>query len=290
MFKIGEFSKLTQVTVRMLRYYDEMGILKPARIDSWTGYRMYSVEQIPRLNKIIYLRDSGFQIAEIEQILNSESNKSNKSNKSSEVSENSKSNDFITEQLNKKYDEIKRNIQIEEEKLKKIEMARREILGERSEMYYQISIKSIPKYGVLSLRRIISNYYAEGELWQELSGFAAQQQISVSDKAFAIYHDPEYKEMDVDVELCVPVKKMGMDMGDFRYRYTEMIPIMACSMVYGDFSNIAGVYIAFSKWLQKNSQYKMGLNDRQIVHRGPWNEENPDNYLVEIQIPLIERL
>ena len=56
MFRIGEFSKLTQVTIRMLRYYDEMGLLKPSKIDPRTNYRMYSVEQIPTLNKIIYLR------------------------------------------------------------------------------------------------------------------------------------------------------------------------------------------------------------------------------------------
>ena len=55
MFRIGEFSKLMQVSIRMLRYYDEKEILKPAEIDSWTGYRMYSVDQIPILNKIIAL-------------------------------------------------------------------------------------------------------------------------------------------------------------------------------------------------------------------------------------------
>ncbi|MDN9927223.1 MerR family DNA-binding transcriptional regulator, partial [Clostridioides difficile] len=53
MFKIGEFSKLTQVSTRMLRYYDETGLLKPAKIDSLTGYRMYSAEQISTLNRII---------------------------------------------------------------------------------------------------------------------------------------------------------------------------------------------------------------------------------------------
>ena len=57
MFRIGEFSKLTQVSVRMLRYYDEMELLKPAKVDKWTGHRLYSVEQIPHLNKILYLRD-----------------------------------------------------------------------------------------------------------------------------------------------------------------------------------------------------------------------------------------
>lgn len=65
MFRIGEFSKLTQVSVRMLRYYDETGILTPAEVDKWTGHRLYSVNQILRLNKILYLRDSGLNVSEI---------------------------------------------------------------------------------------------------------------------------------------------------------------------------------------------------------------------------------
>ena len=69
MFKIGEFSKLTQVSIRMLRYYDEIGLLKPAEVDKFTGYRMYSSEQIPVLQKIILLRDTKFKIAEIKDII-----------------------------------------------------------------------------------------------------------------------------------------------------------------------------------------------------------------------------
>ena len=66
MFKIGEFSKLTQVSIRMLRYYDEIGILKPANVDSFTGYRMYSADQIPLLQKIILLGDAKFSTTEKE--------------------------------------------------------------------------------------------------------------------------------------------------------------------------------------------------------------------------------
>lgn len=51
MFKIGEFSKLTQVSIRMLRYYDEIGLLRPASVDLSTGYRMYCASQIPVLQK-----------------------------------------------------------------------------------------------------------------------------------------------------------------------------------------------------------------------------------------------
>lgn len=268
MFKIGEFSRLTQVTIRMLRYYDEMGLLKPAQIDPWTGYRMYSIEQIPILNKIIYLRDSGFNVAEIALAINNIES------------------DSIIEQLDKKQREIEGLIQLEKEKLRKIELAKKELQDNKSVMYYNVSIKSIPSYQVLSIRRIIPTYYAEGELWQELSAFAAQNNVLTSNDTFSIYHDTEYKEQDVDVELCVLVKKTGESVGDFIYRNTEPVPIMACTMVYGEFSNIAGAYQAFAKWLQEHSHYRMGGSSRQIVHRGPWNETDPEKYLIEIQIPL----
>ncbi|MDH6371899.1 DNA-binding transcriptional MerR regulator [Paenibacillus sp. PastF-3] len=151
MFRIGELSKLTQVSIRMLRYYDEAGLLKPQEIDKWTGYRMYSSEQIPILNRIVYLRDSGFNVAEIAIALD-------------------KNNDIsLIKQLDNKYAEIEKVIQDEQEKLRKIKLAKIEILGQKKEMYYNISIKAIPSYAVLSLRKIIPNYYAEGELWQELS-------------------------------------------------------------------------------------------------------------------------
>ena len=65
MFRIGEFSKLTQVSIRMLRYYDEQGLLKPSKTDPITGYRSYTSEQIPVLQRIIFLRDLDFQVSEI---------------------------------------------------------------------------------------------------------------------------------------------------------------------------------------------------------------------------------
>lgn len=267
MFKIGEFSKLTQVSIRMLRYYDEAGLFKPAEIDKWSDHRKYSVAQIPILNRIIFLRDSGFNVSEIARILDQ------------------KEEDFI-EQLDLKYSEIEKAIHCEQEKLRKITLAKNELLNGKSDIHYHISIKSIPACEVLSLRRKIPDYYAEGVLWQELSAFAAQHHIPLSDNTFSIYHDTEYKEADVDVELCVPVKKSGNSVGEFLYRSIEPIPMMAYTMVYGDFSNIAGAYLAFAEWLQKNSRYQMAGETRQIVHRGPWNEGNPEKYLIELQIPL----
>lgn len=113
MFKIGEFSKLAQVSIRMLRYYDETGLLKPAEIDKFTNYRLYSIEQIPVLNKIIFLRDLGFNVSEIAVALNHWED------------------EFIANQLDHKRLEIENGIKAGQEKLAKIELAKRDIRQEK---------------------------------------------------------------------------------------------------------------------------------------------------------------
>lgn len=268
MFRIGEFSKLTQVSIRMLRYYDETGLLKPEQVDTFTSYRLYSIKQIPTLNKIIFLRDIGFNVSEIAVVL-------------------SKWDDaFITEQLEKKRMEIQKTIQEEQSKLAKIELAKEDIQRDNIQIHYNVSIKNIPGYQVLSLRKVISDYYAEGQLWQELSAYAKENRIAISGNTFSIYHDTEYKETDVDVEICALTTSTGENSGSFTFRTTEPVPFMASTMVYGEFQNIAKAYLSFANWLTEHNQYKMAGQSRQIVHRGPWNEENPEKYLTEIQIPL----
>lgn len=74
MLKIGEFSKLTQVSVRMLRHYDEIGLLKPAEIDCFTDYRYYKEEQLPAMCRIKALKDMGFSLADIVRIMQLDGN------------------------------------------------------------------------------------------------------------------------------------------------------------------------------------------------------------------------
>ena len=69
MLRIGEFSKLSRVSIRMLRHYDDIGLLKPAEIDQFTGYRYYSPEQLPVVGRITALKDMGFSLADIVKML-----------------------------------------------------------------------------------------------------------------------------------------------------------------------------------------------------------------------------
>jgi len=268
MFRIGEFSKLTQVSIRMLRYYDEAGLLKPAEIDRFTHYRLYSAEQIPVLNKIKFLRDLGFNVSEIAATLDQWDDA------------------FVLEQLEQRRIEIEKAIRSDQDKLARIDLAQKDIRRETIRVHYNVAIKSVPGYQVLSLRRIVRDYYAEGELWQEMVAFTKEHQISISENTFTIYHDPEYREQDVDIELCLPVAEMGEDLGDFTFRETDPVPEMAYSMVYGPFSNITDAFLDLAYWLEEGGQYQMAGQTRQIVHRGPWNEDSPENYLTEIQFPL----
>ena len=271
MFRIGEFSKLTQVSIRMLRYYDDTGLLKPAETDYFTNYRLYSTEQIPILNKIIFLRDLGFNVSEIADALGNWND------------------EYIKSVLDKKHTETEKTIKSGQDILQKIEQAKIDITHGKIAIHCNVAIKEIPSYQVFSLRRIVPDYYAEGQLWKEMSEYTAKNHIPVSENTFTIYHDLEYKEQDVDIEVCVHVERMGNNQNGFVYRKTRPEPIMACTMVYGDFRNIAGAYLAFADWLQEHGHYKMSGQSRQIIHRGPWNEEKADNYLTEIQIPLENR-
>jgi DNA-binding transcriptional MerR regulator len=69
MFTIGDFARLGQVSIRMLRHYDTLGLLRPARVDPWTGYRYYEAGQLSRLNRVIALKDLGFSLQQVGEVL-----------------------------------------------------------------------------------------------------------------------------------------------------------------------------------------------------------------------------
>ena len=275
MFKIGDFSKLMRVSIRMLRYYDETGLLRPATIDKCTGYRLYSVEQIPVLQKIILLRDVKFTVAEIATALTNWDD------------------NFIVQQLVKKKQAIEAELRLERQRIGKIEMAINDINQGIIATHHNVSFKSIPSYTIISLRRIIPSYNCEGILWGELFRFIKQERLEVlirqGDNNLAIYHDQEHKDSNVDVEVGVIINSPGKDKEGFAFRETEPVDMMASTMVCGPYDNIENAYKSFAYWLEQHRQYQMVGLCRQICHKGPYNEMNPDRYLTEIQTPVINR-
>jgi DNA-binding transcriptional MerR regulator len=69
MFTIGDFARHGRVSARMLRHYDAIGLLRPARTDPFSGYRHYAAAQLAQLNRIIALKDLGFTLQQVQEIL-----------------------------------------------------------------------------------------------------------------------------------------------------------------------------------------------------------------------------
>lgn len=274
MLKIGEFSRLTQVSVRMLRYYDENGLLKPALVDKFTGYRMYTAEQITVLHRIVFLRDAGFSVAEIAAAL-SDWRDAN-----------------IVAILQAKAQEIEQAIDAQRQVLARIDTALADIDCQQVAFNCNVVIKAIPGFAALSLRKVIPSYWHEDMLWEELYHYIEANGIALAkdSRNLAIYHDPDFRDADVDVEVCVKVLKMGAGTGIVSYREVAAVPYTASMMVYGPYENIAIGFNAFADWLRRHRQYRMTGETRQICHRGPWNENKPADYVTEIQIAVQKTL
>lgn len=269
MFKIGEFSKITQVSVRMLRYYDENKLLEPAKVDMDTGYRMYSSNQIEQLNRILFLKNLGFQVVKIREFLeNWEPEK-------------------IRVELENQQKEIEQAIVAENEKLLRLQMSLRDLDKQKLDLNTQIAIKKLPSCHVVSIRRVVADYFCERELWNELGKQLQKCETSKEILAFSIYHDLEQKESDVDIEVCAVIEGLKLT-GEEKliHRQVEEVEKAACFMVYGPYENIAIAYKEFAFWLEQHPQYRMSGENRQICHVGEWNETKPENYVTELQIPI----
>src|ERR1051326_5641034 len=117
-FKIGDFSRLTQVTVKTLRHYDRLGLIKPDYIDPESGYRYYTAGQLPRLNRILALKDLGFSLEQITTLVKEEV----------PISE-------LRGMLRLKRAEMERTIQDEQERLRRVDARLRQLEEGDSRMY-----------------------------------------------------------------------------------------------------------------------------------------------------------
>ncbi|MCL2839132.1 MAG: MerR family transcriptional regulator [Defluviitaleaceae bacterium] len=235
MFKIGTFSKMVRVSARMLRYYDKFGILSPAEVDKFTGYRLYSAEQIPLLMKIIALRDMGFGVEEIEALLPHYNDAA-----------------FMKQALEQKRVQISAAIAEEQTKLEKI----REGLNA---MVYEVELKSIPPVTVISLRENISSFEAEPAQWEKLWKFISSNHIQCTKTGYSIYHDEAYKDEDVDIEIAVPIDVKIESHGDFIYKNLDSIPQAATIRFAGSYENYYGAMEKLAKWIEQNGYVSDGV-------------------------------
>lgn len=129
---------------------------------------------------------------------------------------NEQSDEKLKAILKQKKDEVKNNIKTEEEKLKKINATIKNLKKEKVNMNYNVTLKSVPSYKIISLRDTIPSYDAEGMLWMRLGNYIQEKKISYINISYATYHVEGYIEgpcnetnsNDYLCEIQVPVKKL----------------------------------------------------------------------------------
>ena len=270
MIRIGDFSKLSRVSIKTLRYYDEMGLLKPVEVDRFTGYRYYEFDQLPRLYRILALKDLGFSLEEIGHLL-----------------EGGPSAEQMRGMLKLRQAEIRQLVEEEAERLERVELWLRQIEQEDSMSKYDVVIKKIEAIKVASVRGVVPTPPDQRSLWDELMGYLKQKDASMIGLPMALYHDREFKERDWDIEVCMPIIDEMTPDKRVKVHNLPAVETMACVVHTGPFATIGEAYDAIAKWIDENG-YRIVGPGRELNLRLPeqLGDQNDPNTVNEIQFPM----
>jgi effector-binding domain-containing protein len=267
MLKIGDFSKLSQVTVKALRHYDQMGLLKPITVDHFTAYRYYSAEQLPRLNRILALKDLGFSLEQIAKLLDEKLASAE-----------------LRGMLRLKQAELLQLVEEEQARLLRVEARLKQIEQEDCMSNYDVIVKSVSPLKVASIRDILPNYPSMGQLFAELIAYFQHRGVKEGSYCAGILHDPGYKESNVDVEAVISIDTPIP--GSDRIKVYELpgVEKMACLVHHGSYRRLQQAYAALVSWIEANGYKIIGSNREVYIVGG--NEQENESFVTEIQFPV----
>jgi len=268
MLRIGDFSSLSQTTIKTLRHYDEQGLLRPAHVDAATGYRYYAVAQLPRLHRILALRDLGFSLDRIRSILN----------------------DGVTaEQLRGmlllRQAEQQERVEQEQARLARLR-TRLSLIEKEQDMGNDVVLKHIPAQWIASVRQTIPNYPSVSPLYAEVAAALPPGSFGVS---IAIWHDPEYRDTNVDAEAGFLLKEPVSASGRVQV-YELPTSTIASILHHGAYNRLSEAYDAVLRWVGGNG-YRIASPPREVylqVSRPVRLDD--ESYITEIQVPVVKAM
>ena len=267
MLKIGDFSKLSRVSVRMLRHYDEIGLLRPAETDPVNGYRYYSAAQLETAERIRALKDMGFGLTVICRFIECED---------------------VEEALmlfRIREEEVRKEAETAAYRLKLLETARKRLRKEEK-MNYNVTVKTIPARKVASVRMKLPSYEEEGTAWGVLTEETAHMHLVPDEPCLccAVFHDDEYKESDVDIEVTKSVIGDYPDTEHVRFRMEPAVTV-ASAVHNGTYRSLDAAMGNVAQWVQENG-YEIAGPTFCIYHVSPYETQNPDEFVTEICYPV----
>ncbi len=274
MFRIGEFSKIAQVSGRLLRYYDEIGLLSPDFTDPQTGYRYYSAKQLSRLNRILVLKELGLSLEQVAQLLDQ-----------------AISTDEIRGMLTLRKAQIERTVQEEMARFRDIESRLKQLDTHGQIQEPDVVLKTVPAQTYLAIREVLPGMVEVRELVEKIHNVVpvVVGKTKLSYIAIVIHSpmfDPEALDFEVgyllDGKIPDPVR-----LSDERVLTPRELPAvstMATVIQVGRVDNSHRSYGALGNWIEAN-QYQIVGPGREILMQLPLpGKEN--EAVVEIQLPV----
>ena len=269
MLKIGDFSRLSRISVRMLRHYDEIGLLPPVHIDPDTLYRYYDERQLITAARIAALRDMGFSLSEIGELLPGYGDRST-----------------ILRCLHDKQEALRALMRQTEARLRLLDCAMARLRKDDPSMTYDVTLKTFPPRCAATVRRRIPTYDQEGQLWSLLMEETDALPLVPDNPCYccAVFHDTEFREHDVDVEVQKTVRGTYADTAHVAFRTLPEVTA-ACALCRGSYAQMDGVTQAVAAWAADNG-FALDGPMFFIYHVSPHETDNPDEYVTEVCLPV----
>jgi DNA-binding transcriptional MerR regulator len=274
MFRIGEFAQIAQVSSRQLRHYDQLGLLRPSHTDPRSGYRYYSIRQLPRLNGILALKELGLTLEQIGPLL-----------------ENEISPKELRGMLTMKRAQVEQSLHAEETRLRHIESRIAQIDRQGRLEGYDVVVKSVAATPFLSLRR---SFDGMDEVVPMIRAIAAegdrQLRPTLRDKLIVVArNDIEDEKLDLEIGFSltrrsnanVSISSGGMLLAS----ELPAVPAMATIVRPGTNAASHSSFAAIGTWIEAN-KYEIAGPCREVFLEPITEPPGFEGALVEIQFPV----
>ena len=280
MLKIGEFSRLSQVTVKTLHHYDDIGLLKPAMVDKFTNHRFYTLEQLPRIHRIMVLKEMGLSLEQIARMLDDDL-----------------PTNHLRGMLALREAAVQQQIHEEQARLARIKFHIRQIDMEADMSQLDIRIKKVDPVRALTLRILAKDHSDIERIVRAMAPILVDNLIvdsqgqSLADAHnFQIVYAKEYAQTNIDTEFVVPVQshwKSNLSIPNEGNMILREVPGFEHAATYihaGDPDDINENIVDLERWVAANN-YKLSDEVRIVTLRFPMNFDM-SQWMGEIQYPL----
>lgn len=270
MLTIGEFSKICEVSTKTLRYYDEIGLIKPSEINPENGYRYYSIKQLETMLLINRLKLYHFSLEQIRELIVVEE----------------KRNDILCYKLCKKKQEIKNQLQAYTTMIEQLNQDISALKQGNSLLSYldpiDIQLVENPAIHLLSIRKLVlkCEFFQQ---YQDSFHFLLKKvmldQLTINAPARVLFHSDEFNPFGLDTEFAIPVEQCTSQTRDF------LPGLCLKTTLYGSYTNLPSIYAMQCEWAQQNG-YKNNGPLYEVYCVDPMETAREEDLVTEIYYPV----